>query len=222
METTEKFKKSVEAAQLEFKEEPMDSNYSNLIAGYPSRLRVKKILKEMGDIKGKRVLDAGCEAGHISLKLLERGAKVTAVDIVEPALEMFREKLKKTSFQDIIVMNAPIQASPFENEHFDVVLCTETLEHAPDTGGCIKELMRVLKKGGKLILTFPNEKNRKPLYPIAKFLGINTSVEPQVTLFELDESKIRSIIIAANGKIIKYYSFPWYFSLTYLIVAEKQ
>lgn len=213
-------KESIKAANLEFEKEPMDENYSNLIAGYPSRLRVKKILTEMGDLTGKRVLDAGCEAGHISLKLLKRGAKVTAVDIVKPALNKFRSKLIGTGFTPIII-RAPIQKLPFKAQSFDVVLCTETLEHAPNTKKCIKELLRVLKKDGKLVLTFPNEKNRRPLYPIAKLLGINTSIEPQVTLFELHPSKIGWYIHCSGGTIIKHYSFPWYFSLTHMITATK-
>lgn len=221
MKTTEEFKKSVKAAQLEFKEEPMDSNYSNFIAGYPSRLRVRKILNELGDIKGKSIFDGGCEAGYFSIKLLEKGANVTAIDIVEQALEKFKEKLKNTKYHPTI-KNAALQDIPFAQNKFDVALATEVLEHAPGTQKCIQELIRVVKPGGKIIITFPNEKNRKPLYPVAKFLGINTSVEDKVTLFELDPANIIKLVISSGGLIKKYYSFPWYFPLTYMIVAEKQ
>ena len=131
------FEDSVKAANLEFNEEPMDENYTNLIAGYPSRLRVKKILQELGDIKGKSVLDGGCEAGYISIKLLEKGANVTAIDIVEPALEKFREKIKGTDYRPIII-KAPIQELPFKTDEFSAALCTEVLEHAPNTQKCIE------------------------------------------------------------------------------------
>lgn len=215
------FEDSVKAANLEFNEEPMDENYTNLIAGYPSRLRVKKILQELGDIKGKSVLDGGCEAGYISIKLLEKGANVTAIDIVEPALEKFREKIKGTNYTPIIKKGV-LQNMPFASNEFDATVCTEVLEHAPDTQKCIEELIRVVKPGGKIIITFPNEKNRKPLYPLARLFGINTSVEPKVTLFELNINVILKMLNSEGSSVKKYYSFPWYFPLTYLIVAEKK
>lgn len=220
MEATDEFKKSIEAAHLEFEKEPMDKNYSNLIVGYPSRLRVKKILEELGDIKGKIILDAGCESGYVSIELLKRGANVAAIDIVEPALNKFREKLKGTQYSPTI-LKAAIQEIPFENRKFDAVIATEVLEHAPDTKKCINELMRVTKYGGKLIITFPNEKNRKPLYPIAKLLGINTSVEKDVTLYSLNPDQIIEMLRLEGGTIEKYYSFPWYYPLTYMIVVKK-
>lgn len=220
METTDEFKKSVEAAHLEFEKEPMDENYSNLIVGYPSRLRIKKILKELGDIKGKLILDVGCEAGAISLKLLGRGASVTSIDIVEPALERFKEKIKETQYSPTI-LKAAIQEIPFENKKFDAVIATEVLEHAPDTKKCISELMRVLRYGGRLIITFPNEKNRKPLYPIAKLFGINTSIEKDVTLYSLNPDQIIEMLRLEGGSIVRYYPFPWYYPLTYIIVTKK-
>ena len=220
METTDEFKKSVEAAHLEFEKEPMDNNYSNLIAGYPSRLRVKKILKELGDIQGKNILDAGCESGYISLELLKKGANVFAIDIVEPALNKFKEKIKDTQYSPTII-KAAIQEIPFENNKFDAVVCSEVLEHAPNTKKCISELMRVTKHGGSLIITFPNEKNRKPLYPIAKLFGINTSVEKDVTLYSLDQNQIIEMLRLEGGSIIKHYSFPWYYHLTYTIITKK-
>lgn len=46
--------KSFNAAYLEFKEEPMDKNYSNLLVGIISRGRVKRIIKEAGNLKRRR------------------------------------------------------------------------------------------------------------------------------------------------------------------------
>lgn len=217
---TKDFKESIEAAHLEFEKEPMDSNYSNLIAGYPSRLRIKKILKEVGDIQNKTVLDAGCEAGYVSLKLLKKKAIVFSIDLVEPALIKFKEKLKWTNFNPII-LQAAIQDLPFKDNQFDFVICTETLEHAPNTRRCLSELMRVLKPSGKLIITFPNEKTRRIVYPLAKLLGINTSVEKDVTLFELTPRDMIEMLRLEGGLIQNYFSFPWYFPLTHMIVIKK-
>ena len=214
------FEDSVKAANLEFKEEPMDENYSNLIVGYPSRLRVKKILQGLGDINGKLILDAGCEAGHVSIKLMEKGADVTAVDIVEPALEKFREKIKNTKYKPKI-MNAAIQHLPFKHDTFDAVVCTETLEHAPNTKKCISELYRVIKPGGKIIITIPIEKNRKLLYPIAKLLGVNTSVEDQVTLYDLSMTEIMKITYDLDFSVRITEVIPKFFPLTNIFILTK-
>lgn len=214
------FEDSKKAAYLEFKEEPMDKNYSNLIAGYPSRLRVKKILQRLGKIKGKSILDAGCEAGHISIKLLERGAKVTAVDIVEPALEAFKEKIKGTNYNPKII-KASIQELPFEDNTFDSTICTETLEHVPDVKKCLSELNRVTKQSGTIIITIPIEKTRKLLYPIARLFGINTSVESQVTLHDVSIQEITKIAKDLDFCLQLTKKFPIFFPLTYMITLIK-
>lgn len=48
-----------------------------------------------------------------------------------------------------------ILSIPVPNEQFDVVLCTEVLEHVPDPIGAINEMNRILKKGGVMIITSP-------------------------------------------------------------------
>lgn len=215
----------MKAAHLEFEEEPMDKNYSNLIAGYPSRLRVKKILKELenafGDITAMSILDVGCESGYVSIKLMEEGANVTAVDIVEPALEKFKGKIKNTGYNPKII-NAAVQNLPFHDNEFDATICTETLEHAPDLKQCISELHRVTKPNGAIIITVPIEKNRKWLYPIAKLLGINTSVENDVTLFDIPVESILESIHQLGHAILITYTFPKIFPLTQMIVWTKR
>ncbi|KKR30757.1 MAG: Methyltransferase type 11, partial [Candidatus Woesebacteria bacterium GW2011_GWA1_39_8] len=161
---------SLKAAQKEFREEPMKDFYYNKFAGWPSRLRVKKVLEELGEVKNKRVLDIGCEAGFISFKILDRNPKeLYSIDIVDEALKEFKEKLKNKNYKTkIVIKKVFLQKMPFKNDFFDTAVCTEVIEHAPEIGKGFKEMARVLKKGGKLILTFPNEKLRKKVYWIAK------------------------------------------------------
>jgi len=165
-------------------------------------------------------LDVGCEAGHVSIKMLEKGANITAVDIIEPALEKFREKIKNTKYKPKI-MNAAIQHLPFNNNTFDAVVCTETLEHAPNTKKCISELYRVVKQGGIIIITTPIEKNRRLLYPIAKLLGINTSVEDQVTLYDLSMPEILKITYDLDFYLRITEVIPKFFPLTNIFILTK-
>ncbi len=223
MKLSNELKNSFKAAEKEFKEEPMNQFYENKIVGYPSRLRVKKILKELGKIKGRKVIDVGCEAGYISLKILEKEpSNLYAIDIIEDALKEFKKKLSTKSHNtNIVVKKAPLQKIPFKSHLFDVAVCTEVIEHAPELDKGFSEIARVLKKGGKLILTFPNEKLRKLTHPIIKFFGINTKVEKEVTLYERNP---RDIInkLENNFIIIKSQRFPWFFPITNFIVCEKR
>ncbi|MBW2981184.1 methyltransferase domain-containing protein [Candidatus Woesearchaeota archaeon] len=211
----EEFEKSMHAAELEFKEEPMDENYRNPIVGIISRGRVKRLLKDMGKLEGKKVLDVGCEAGYISLKLSEQGADVFSFDICKPALIEFK---KKKSASNIFL--AAAQKMPLKDNLFDYVVCTEVIEHMPKLELSLKEMERVLKPGGKLFITFPNEKLRRILYPIAKLFGINTSIEKEVTLYEYRFKEIIKLC-RKNFRIEKKYSWPFLFPLTRFVVCKK-
>ena len=191
---------SVKAAKLEYEKEPMKDFYKNKIAGYHSRLRVKKLLMEIGDIRGKRVLDIGCEAGYVAFKLLAKHPKeFYGIDIVDEALKEFKRKIEKVKEKrkidtKIVLKKAFLQKMPFKEDFFEIIVCTEVIEHAPNIDKGFKEMSRVLKKGGKLFLTFPNEKLRKKVYPLVKILGVNTDIEKEVTLFDYDPKYILGLL----------------------------
>src|SRR3990172_7693294 len=86
-----------QAAKLEFLKEPMDDYYQHPLIGIPSRIRVKAIFKELGDISGKKLLDVGCEAGYITIKLAQKGAFVTGIDLIAEPIKTLRRELKGES-----------------------------------------------------------------------------------------------------------------------------
>src|SRR3989344_4123684 len=223
MNLNSELKNSLEAAQKEFENEPMKDFYNNKIAGYPSRLRVNRIIKELGDIRGKKVLDIGCEAGFISLKILKKQpSDLYAIDIIDKAINEFKEKLKNRKYNtNIVIKKAFLQEIPFQENFFDVAVCTEVIEHAPNIAKGFDEMARVLKKGGLLFLTFPNEKLRKKVYPIVKLLGVNTDIEKEVTLFEYNPKDIIKLL-KKNFIIKKFYRLPWFFPITHFIICEKK
>ncbi|MDH6251920.1 SAM-dependent methyltransferase [Chryseobacterium sp. H1D6B] len=57
------------------------------------------------------------------------------------------------------VKNISVLEIPYENDHFDLVICNHVLEHIPDDSKAMKEILRVLKPGGKAILQVPISKN---------------------------------------------------------------
>lgn len=212
--------KSSEAAELEFEKEPMDEYYSRKIIGSISRSRVRHILKELNDIRGKRIVDVGCEAGYISLQLWKCGAEVIAFDICKPALMAFTGKLTESNNRDISPFLAIAQKMPIKDESVDGVVCSELIEHTPYPELVFNEIFRILKPGGKLVITFPNENLRKKFYPFLKIFGIDTGIERYVTLYSYKPEDVVKLV-NKNFKVLKTYSIPRMLPLTHLIVCQS-
>lgn len=108
------------------------------------------MLKFMGDVDGKKILDLGCGEGGYSRQLAKRGAKLVSVDCSEKAIEYAaalagREKLQIEHF----VRNSN-DLFGIESERFDIVLCSMMLMDCEDFEGTVREAARVLKPGGRL------------------------------------------------------------------------
>jgi 2-polyprenyl-3-methyl-5-hydroxy-6-metoxy-1,4-benzoquinol methylase len=102
-------------------------------------------------IYGKKLLDAGSGTGWFSKYAEEKGALVTSIDVGENLLNKVAEKCKSTCIKGSIL------EMPFPDNSFDFIVSSEVIEHTPDPLLAFDELYRVLKPGGKLILTTPNK-----------------------------------------------------------------
>jgi|SRR5579875_441900 len=104
------------------------------------------------DLKDKRVLEIGCGRGEFSLWLTERDPTVlVGADLSGVATA----RAKARSADRATFMVSDIQQMPFPEDPFDVVGSWET-EHVPDPQLAVRELARVLRLGGTLVLTTPN------------------------------------------------------------------
>lgn len=113
--------------------------------------RVEKVRKVFSRMEGhKKILDIGCSNGAI-LKPFLKQHEVHGVDISECLVKKACEFGVKAKIHDL--MQGPL---PYADESFDAIFCGETIEHQIDTDWLMLESNRVLKKGGQLVLTFPN------------------------------------------------------------------
>jgi ubiquinone/menaquinone biosynthesis C-methylase UbiE len=104
-------------------------------------------------LKGKRVLEIGCGMGFDTVELLRRGARVTATDLTPAAIEVARKHLALEGLKadDLHVANAlDLQ---FEDESFDAVYSIGCLHHTGDMHRAVGEVHRVLKPGGRAIVS---------------------------------------------------------------------
>ena len=100
------------------------------------------------NILGEKVLDAGCGQAVLA-RLLSEEFKVTGCDIII-------DKKTVESAPRIEFKEATIQSLPFNDQEFDTVICTHTLEHVQHIIPAIRELRRVA--GTRLIIVLPKER----------------------------------------------------------------
>jgi glycosyltransferase involved in cell wall biosynthesis len=109
---------------------------------------------------GMRVLDLACGVGNGSRLLMRTGAKVIGVDYDLPALRQGRRIFRKSPGR-VVAANA--LRLPFPDGGFDAVVCFELIEHLKEQDALLGELCRVLRAGGRLLLSTPNRLTEKSL-----------------------------------------------------------
>jgi SAM-dependent methyltransferase len=126
----------------------------------PKRRRVVgKVLRRLevvdldllGVRPGARVLDVGCGVGRLLLRLERRGCNIFGLDILRRDLLSAQRHLV-----DPTLVQADGGRIPFADASFDFVTCTETVEHAANASLMLRELARVLRPGGRLVVSVPD------------------------------------------------------------------
>ncbi|MEO3887775.1 class I SAM-dependent methyltransferase [Nonomuraea sp. B5E05] len=122
-------------------------NETSLLNAYYER---PAMLELAGDVTGRRILDAGCGSGPLFAELRDRGAIVTGVDASAGMLEMARQRLGTDADLRVADLAGPL---PFANDAFDDVIASLVLHYLEDWGPTLAELRRVLKPGGRLLVS---------------------------------------------------------------------
>lgn len=98
---------------------------------------------------GNMALDLGCGTGILFSTLKRHGFHITGLDL---SYEML---MPGKNYTDTNLVCANGNLLPFNSETFDAVFCRGSIHHMPDLSVTFKEIVRVLKRGGKLIFTEP-------------------------------------------------------------------
>jgi ubiquinone/menaquinone biosynthesis C-methylase UbiE len=120
------------------------------------------------------ILDAGCGTGEFTSRIarLFPEARATGVDLVEESLELARARCADLAPR-VAFQQADIYELPFESGAFDLVACRHVLQAIPDAPRVLRELVRVLRPGGRLHL-------------IAEDYGMIHMPSPELARFWLD------------------------------------
>ncbi len=133
---------------------------------------IDKWMLDVLDLKpGMRILDVGCGAGKQCFSyhsFLHGKVDITGGDVNRSLLDQARsENITRKTGIDFIDLNFN-QKFPFENDQFDLVSCCFAIYYAENVPFTIKEMHRVITKGGRLFTTGPMPDNKKIFYDIIK------------------------------------------------------
>jgi ubiquinone/menaquinone biosynthesis C-methylase UbiE len=112
-----------------------------------------RIERESALLRGKHLLEIGCGMGYDSLEFLKRGVRVTATDLTPNAVKMTRRHFEIAGVRAEAVQTANALELPFEDDQFDAVWANGVLHATGDTARAIQEARRVLKPGGRAIIS---------------------------------------------------------------------
>lgn len=117
------------------------------------RQRLQVILQAAAPMlaDGGDILDFGCGAGDLSALLAQQGCRVTGADISVAMLEIAR---RRTAGEFIQLSDDP--TLPFTDDRFDGCIASSVLEYVPQPAATLAEIIRVLRPGGRFLMTVPD------------------------------------------------------------------
>ncbi len=110
------------------------------------------IFQLAGPLHGRRALDVGCGDGTLALALAHAGASRVAGCDVDPRMVARARTLASGNGSRLDLAVAQVQALPFPAHSFDLVTCITMLAFVADADAAIREMARVLRPGGRLII----------------------------------------------------------------------
>ncbi len=115
--------------------------------------RLKMALAMLGSRKYERLLDIGFGCGIFLPELSKRCDELYGIDIHEN-IHLVEDMMQKEGLQSTL-SKASVTEIPYPDNYFESIVCMSVLEHIRDIGAAIREIRRVTKPGGTIVLGFP-------------------------------------------------------------------
>ncbi|EGT3617390.1 class I SAM-dependent methyltransferase [Clostridium perfringens] len=183
-------------------------NYFNSIAKEWNRIRVEYFKDELRekainsvDINNKVIADLGAGTGFISLEIAKRANIVFSVDSSKNMLGELYKAAKDSNLNNIYPINGEVEDLPLFDDSIDLIFMNMALHHVENPGKAIKEIFRILKPGGKVIITDVLEHNgqwaREEMFDV--WLGFN--YDQLINWFE--EAYFKNIYVSNTGLVAR-------------------
>jgi SAM-dependent methyltransferase len=128
--------------------------------------KLRRILELLDDPAGKTNLDIGADNGVISYLLRQRGGRWSSADLDERAVASIRQLVGNEVYQ------LDGATTPFSDRSFDQVVIVDYLEHISDDRAFARELERIVKPGGTVIVNVPHLQPGSPLNRLRHRIGL--------------------------------------------------
>lgn len=179
---------------------------------YKKSLKIQKIIELIREIinlnfngrESIKLIDVGCGDGYL---LKEIARKLPEIDLFGIDLSENRVEMAKKFVPTAMLKTADAQDMPFEDQTFDIVVCSEVIEHCLDDTKVLAELSRISKPNSFLILTAPNFYTFES---ISRVLIGRRIAPPSYHLREYSYNQLIRKIKGAGFKILKFQSIGFY------------
>jgi ubiquinone/menaquinone biosynthesis C-methylase UbiE len=128
-----------------------------------------EMLRLAGDVAGLRVLDAGCGSGPMTAELRGRGAIVSGFDVSAGMVALAKARLGDDADVRVADLAAPL---PYSDAEFDLAVVSLALHYVQDWAPTLAELRRVLKPGGRLLVSIIHPTVYAVVYPDADYFAL--------------------------------------------------
>lgn len=177
--------------------------------------KLSAVISLTNNLNPKSILDVGSASGWFLSEIKKRfkDASCTGVDVYEPAIELARKLYPKITFQ---VCDA--HTLPFPAKSFDLVVCTEVLEHVVDPEKVVSEIKRVLKPSGRAIVEMDSG---NVLFRLAWYWWTNLrrGVWKDAHIHVFNASLLERLLAESGMRIVAKKTFN--FSMGVVFVLEK-
>jgi SAM-dependent methyltransferase len=166
-------------------------------AFHPRRLA---LLRSVADFEGRRVLELGSGTGVLAIPLAQAGAQVTAVDVDAGHLGRLRDYASEAGVSVETVL-ADARQLPFDEDSWDVVLCASLVHLLPEPGPLIREVERVCRRDGQLVIAGPWHLHPKN-HPLVKRL-LRGKGPPQLPRYRFDVPLLSRYLLRSTLQQVK-------------------
>ena len=148
---------------------------------------------------GENVLEVGVGTG-LTLPFFPDYCKITGVDLSEHMLDKARENIEFHGMENVEIMKMDAMNLDFPDNCFDSVIAAYVISVVPDPVQVLREMMRVCKKGGKIVFInhFKNDNSiiaalEHLISPLSRHLGFKTNLELEPLLKKIPQFKVDRI-----------------------------
>ncbi|MBN2091300.1 methyltransferase domain-containing protein [candidate division KSB1 bacterium] len=124
---------------------------------YQDMIRFDRILQLLPKTSQK-ILDLGCGDGYLSYLMAKEKHQVTALDLSQNRLEKFKDLAAEFGIEQKI---GDVKNTGLPDDTYQLIICSEVLEHIEEYEKLLEEAFRILKPGGQLIVSVPHDEPRK-------------------------------------------------------------